>query len=299
MAIEATVAEDFTAYTRMKKEQEPQGHEFKKGAKVSLTQIWKGDLCLIKNEEGKVFNIKKTFLEKNVFDQKVDDDKGRTRRKRANDIPDFADLSAMRPDLEMERGLAPHLSKAVEQSLLSGFRKFLGSRSVATLTVVVLTLAIFLGWRNLQKSRNQTPFGLLAATVIERGALKEPGRFEPSYHQLRLNFDGSKAEARVHNPPWGQRTLILKVPGKKTAILASEQEKRWLSNTELRSVYYDEFIDVGSNGKVDHVIQVLEFRSDSNQLVGAYRKTIRSDPTHESSYRQNVRRILKTLLQSG
>jgi hypothetical protein len=299
VAIEATVTEDFTAYTRMKKGQEPQEHEFKKGAKVSLSQIWKGDLCLIKNEEGKVFNIKKTFLEKNAFDQKVDDDKGKTRRKRAKDIPDFADLSTMRPDLEMERGFAPHLSKAVELSLLSGFRKFLGSRSGATLTVAVLTLAIFLGWRNLQKSRNQTPFGLLAATVIERGALKVPGHFEPSYHQLRLNSNGSKAEARVHDPPWGRRTLTLKMPGKKTAILASEQEARWLSNTELRSVYYDEFIDVGSNGKVDHVILVLEFRSDSNQLVGAYRKTIRPDPAHESSYRQNVRRILKILLQSG
>ena len=299
MAIEATVVEDFTAYTRMKKGQDPQGHEFKKGAKVSLSQIWKGELCLIKNGEGKVFNIKKTFLEKNVFEQKADVDKGKTRRKRANDIPDFADLSAMRPDLEMERGLAPHLSKAVEQSLLSGFRKFLGSRSGATLTVVVLTLAIFMGWRNLQKSRNQTPFGLLAAAVIERGALQEPGPFEPNYYQLRLNFNGFKAEARVHDSPWSRRTLTLKVPGKKTTILASEQEERWLNNTELRSVFYDEYVDIGSNGKVDHVIQVLEFRSDSNQLVGAYRKTIRTDPAHESRYRQNVRRILKILLQSG
>jgi hypothetical protein len=299
VAIEATVTEDFTAFTRMKKGQEPQGHEFKKGAKVSLSQIWKGELCLIKNEEGKVFNIKKTFLEKDVFDQKVDDDKGKTRRKRANDIPDYADLSAMRPDLAMERGLAPHLTKAVEQSLLSGFRKFLGSRSGATLTVVVLVLAIFLGWRNIQKSRNRTPFGLLAAAVIERGALQEPGHFEPSYHQLRLNFDGSKSEAKVHDSPWGRRTLTLKMLGKKTAILASEQEARWLNNKEFRSAYYDEYVDVGSNGKVDQVIQVLEFRSGSNQLVGAYRKTIRPDRAHESRYRQSIRRILKTLLQSG
>lgn len=295
MAIEATVVEEFTALIRMKKDQESEKHEFKKGDTVSLLRAWEGDLCLIQHPEGKVFNIKKAFLNKEVFDKSVDEDKGKTRRKKAGDVPDYSGLSDLRPELEMERGLAPALSQAVESSIARGFLNFFRSKTGATLTVVVVLLAVYLGWQNIQKGRNRTPYGRLAATVLERGALHEPGHFKPSYRSLKLKFDSSEAEAQVRDSVWSRRVLTLKVPGKKNAILANEQEERWLNNSQLRSVYFDEFEDVGSDGKVDKVVRVLEFWSDTNRLVGSYRKTIPYDEAHARRYRQSVQKALLAL----
>ncbi|MFQ5912731.1 MAG: hypothetical protein ACE5JS_06090 [Nitrospinota bacterium] len=295
MAIEANVVEDFAAFTRMKKGQEPEQHDFKKGDKVSLLRAWKGELCLIKHPEGRVFNIKKTYLNKEVFEKGADEDKGKTRRKKSGQVPDYAAISAIRPELEMERGLAPELGKAVERSLEAGLSSFFRSKTGAAITAVIVLLAIYLGWQNFQKGRNRSPSGQLAAAILERGSLHERGHFQASYRSLKFRVDGSEVEGKVRDSIWGQRVLTLKVPGKKTAVLANEQEDRWLNNRQLRSLYFDEFVDVGSDGKVEKVIRVLEFKSDTDRFVAAYRKTIAPDEGHERLYRQNVRRILKAL----
>lgn len=299
MAIEATVEQDFVAYTRMKKGQAPEEHSFKKGDKVSVTRIWTGDLCLIKSAEGKVFNIKKAHLNQKVFEAAQQDDKGKSRRKRSRDVPDYAALSEIRPELDMERGLAPDLGEAVERSLVQGVLRFFRSRSGAAVTAAVAILAIYLTWQNVAKARNDTPYGRLAAAVLERGKLHKPGHLEPSYRSLQLNLDGSQAEARVHDSLWGGRTLTLKVPGPKTAILASEQEDRWLNNKQFRSAYYDEFVDESSDGTVDRVVRVLEFRSDTNRLVAAYRKAVPHSKAHERRYRESVQKIIRSLPGGG
>ncbi len=296
MAIEANVVEDFSALTRAKKGQEPEAHQFKKGDKVSLLQAWKGVLCLIKDKDGKVFNIKKTYLNKEVFEKGADQDKGKTRKKRSGDVPDYAGLSEIRPELAIERGLAPSLSKSVESEIAQGFLGFLRSKTGATITLMVIVLAVYLGWVNLQKNRNRSPYGQLAVAVLEKGTLHEPGHFEPSYRSLTINYNGSKAEALVEDSIWGRRVLKLRVPGKKPAILATEQEKRWKFYDRLRTVYYDEFVDEGSDGKVDKVVQVLEFWSDSDKLIGAYRKPVPEKKAYEQKYQQSVDKIVKSLL---
>jgi hypothetical protein len=295
VAIEANVVEDFSAFTRAKKGQEPEAHQFKKGDKVSLLQAWKGDLCLIKDKEGKVFNIKKTYLNKEVFEKGADQDKGKTRKKRSGDLPDYAGLSEIRPELAIERGLAPSLSKSVESEVVQGLLGFFRSKSGATITLVVVVLAVYLGWINLQKNRNRSPYGQLAVAVLEKGTLHEPGHFEPSYRSLTLDYNGSKVEARVEDSIWSQRILKLRVPGKKPAILATEQEKRWLFYDRLKTVYYDEFVDEGSDGEVDKVLNVLEFWSDSDKLIGAYRKPAPEKNAYEQKYQQSVNKIVKSL----
>ena len=295
MGVDAKVVEDFVAYTRDKKAQDPVEHQFKKGDTVNLSQIWEGELCLIKNPEGKVFNIKKAFLEKEVFEKKAGDEKGKTRRKRSGDIPDFAALSDMRPDLELERGLAPSLAKSVELTFLRNTRRFLRSKTGGGVTVIILILAIYVGWTNFQKSRNDTPSGILARAILEKGRLIKPGHFHPSFHQITLDYDSTRAEARVHDSVWGKRTLTLKLPGKKSSILASDQEDRWLNNSQFHGIYFDEFVDIGSDGQVDEVRKVLEFRSETNILVGAYRKTVYSDAVYEERYKESVRQIVQSL----
>lgn len=59
----AKVKEDFTAYIRMGKDGDPEPVEFSEGEEVTVIQDWEGDLILIQNEDGKVFNIKKALLE--------------------------------------------------------------------------------------------------------------------------------------------------------------------------------------------------------------------------------------------
>jgi hypothetical protein len=102
-------------------------------------------------------------------------------------------------------------------------------------------------------------------------------------------------EARVEDSIWSQRILKLRVPGKKPAILATEQEKRWLFYDRLKTVYYDEFVDEGSDGEVDKVLNVLEFWSDSDKLIGAYRKPAPEKNAYEQKYQQSVNKIVKSL----
>ncbi|MFQ5913784.1 MAG: hypothetical protein ACE5JS_11430 [Nitrospinota bacterium] len=58
-----TVKEDFVAYLRMGKEGEAEPVQFSAGEEVSVVQEWEGELVLIKNEDGKLFNIKKSLIE--------------------------------------------------------------------------------------------------------------------------------------------------------------------------------------------------------------------------------------------
>lgn len=59
----ATVKEDFVAYLRMGKEGEPESVQFSAGDEVTVVQEWEGELVLIKNQDGKLFNIKKALLD--------------------------------------------------------------------------------------------------------------------------------------------------------------------------------------------------------------------------------------------
>ncbi len=294
MGVDAKIVEDFVAYTRDKKGQDPVEHQFKAGDKISLSQIWEGDLCLVKNADGKVFNIKKTLLEKEVFEQKAGKEKGKTRRKRSGEIPDFADLTTMRPELSTERGLTPSLAKLLGLKIGGNTRSFFRSKTGASITSIVLILAIYMGWINFQRSRNSTPFAQLAITVLKKGALIEPGHFKPSFHQLHLDYNNKPVEAKVQDSIWGNRILTLKIPGKKSSILASRQEDLWQNNKQLKSVYFNEYVDVGSNGEIDEIRKVLEFRSGSNILVGSYRKTVSSDATHKKLYQESVQQIVRS-----
>jgi len=58
----ATVKEDFTAFIRMGKDGDAESVEFSAGEEVTVVQDWEGELILIKNDEGKLFNIKKSLL---------------------------------------------------------------------------------------------------------------------------------------------------------------------------------------------------------------------------------------------
>lgn len=294
MGVDAKVVEGFIAYTRDKKGQDPVEHQFKSGDTVSLSQIWEGDFCLVKNDDGKVFNIKKTLLEKGVFEQKAVEKTGKTRRKRSGEIPDFADLATMRPELAMERGLAPSLTKSLGLTIGVKTRSFFRSKTGVGITSLILILAIYMGWINSQKSRNSTPFAQLAMAVLKRGTLIEPGHFKASFHQLHLDYNDKSAEAKVQDSILGNRTLILKIPGIKSSILASSQEDLWLNNKQLQSTYFDEFVDVGSNGQIDEIHKVLEFRSETNVLVGSYRKTVSSNATHKRRYQESVQQIIRS-----
>ncbi|MFQ5692117.1 MAG: hypothetical protein ACE5IM_03620 [Nitrospinota bacterium] len=59
----ATVKEDFVAHIRMGKEGDAEPVEFSSGDEVTVVQEWEGELVLIKNEDGKLFNVKKTLLD--------------------------------------------------------------------------------------------------------------------------------------------------------------------------------------------------------------------------------------------
>lgn len=59
----AKVKEGFTAYIRMGKEGGAEPVEFQAGEDVEIVKVWEGELALIKNSDGKLFNIKKTLLE--------------------------------------------------------------------------------------------------------------------------------------------------------------------------------------------------------------------------------------------
>jgi hypothetical protein len=59
----ATVKEDFTAFIRMGKDGDSEPVEFSAGEEVTVVQDWEGELILIKNDEGKLFNVKKSLLE--------------------------------------------------------------------------------------------------------------------------------------------------------------------------------------------------------------------------------------------
>jgi hypothetical protein len=59
----ATAKEDFTAFIRMGKDGDPEPVEFAEGEEVSIVQEWEGALVLIKNEDGKLFNVKKTLID--------------------------------------------------------------------------------------------------------------------------------------------------------------------------------------------------------------------------------------------
>ena len=59
----ATVKEGFTAYIRMGKDGDPDPVEFSEGEEVSIVQEWEGELVLIKNDDGKLFNVKKSLID--------------------------------------------------------------------------------------------------------------------------------------------------------------------------------------------------------------------------------------------
>jgi len=56
------VKEAFTAYLRMGKEGAAESIEFQSGDEVEIVKEWEGELVLIKNSDGKLFNIKKSLL---------------------------------------------------------------------------------------------------------------------------------------------------------------------------------------------------------------------------------------------
>ena len=58
-----TVKEDFTAYIHMGKDGDPEPVEFAEGEEVSIVQEWEGELVLIKNDDGKLFNVKKILID--------------------------------------------------------------------------------------------------------------------------------------------------------------------------------------------------------------------------------------------
>ncbi len=59
----AKVKEAFSAYLRMGKEGEVETVEFQSGDEVEIVKEWEGELVLIKNGDGKLFNIKKSLLD--------------------------------------------------------------------------------------------------------------------------------------------------------------------------------------------------------------------------------------------
>lgn len=59
----AKVKEAFTAHIRMGKEGAAQPVEFQSGEEVEIVKEWEGELVLIKNSDGKLFNIKKSLLD--------------------------------------------------------------------------------------------------------------------------------------------------------------------------------------------------------------------------------------------
>ncbi len=58
-----TVKEDFVAYIRMGKEGEAEPVEFTAGEDVEIVQEWEGELVLIKKDDGKLFNVKKSLID--------------------------------------------------------------------------------------------------------------------------------------------------------------------------------------------------------------------------------------------
>jgi hypothetical protein len=59
----AKAKEAFSAYLRMGKEGEVETVEFQSGDEVEIVKEWEGELVLIKNGDGKLFNIKKSLLD--------------------------------------------------------------------------------------------------------------------------------------------------------------------------------------------------------------------------------------------
>ena len=295
MAGTATVQENFTAFIRAKKAQPPTPIQFKVGEQVTLLKVWEGDLCLIKNKDGKAFNIRKALLNKEAFEAKGPKEEAKGRRKRSAAVAEVLELSALRPELDMARGMAPPLAEVARLSLAQSVSAFFHSRTGLGLTGVVVLLGIYLGWINLGKMTNETPSGRLAAFVISKGALKKPGHFEPPYYALKVSLDGQEGEVFVWDAPFKKTTLTLKVPGRLAEPLATDQETRWENNSLLSSRVFDEYVDVGADGTVDQFVKVKEFWTDSKKLVGAFRKSLPPEPAHAEGYREAVQKALRGL----
>jgi hypothetical protein len=191
--------------------------------------------------------------------------------------------------------LAPPLAEVARLSLFQTVSAFFHSRAGLGLTGLLVLLAIYVGWINLGKMRNQTPSGRLAAVVISQGTLHSPGLFEPPFYALKVSLDGQEAEVLVWDSPFKKTTLTLKAPGRLAGPLATDQETRWENNPLLSSYVFDEYVDVGADGTVDQFVKVKEFRSDTKKLVGAFRKTLPTEPAHDQGYREAVEKALKAL----
>lgn len=58
----ATVKEGFTAKHQANKNAAVEEVSFAPGEEVQVLKEWKNDACLIKNSDGKVFNVPKRYL---------------------------------------------------------------------------------------------------------------------------------------------------------------------------------------------------------------------------------------------
>ena len=298
MATTATVQENFRAYVRTKKTESPTPVEFKSGEVVNILEVWEGELCLIKNKDGKAFNIRKALLNKDAFETKGPKEEAKGRRKRSTAMAEVMELSVLRPELDRVRGIDSPLGEATRRSLVRTTSAFFHNPVGLGLTAFVVLLGIYLGWINLGKMMNETPSARLAASVISAGTLYEPGHFEPPYYALKVAVDGSEGEVFVENSFYKRIVLTLKVPGHRDQPLATSQEALWESNRFLSSHIYNEYVDVGADGTVDQFVQVKEFRSDTKKLVAAFRRAFPMGAVQAEGYQEAVQQALRALAEA-
>ena len=297
MAKTATVQEDFKAYVRAKKTESPTPVEFKSGEVVNILKVWDGELCLIKNKDGKAFNIRKALLNKDAFEAKGPKEEVKGRRKRSTAMAETMELSVLRPELDMVRGLSSPLGEAARRSLVRTTSAFFHNPVGLGLTALVVLLGIYLGWINLGKMMNETSSARLAASVVSGGTLHEPGHFEPPYYALKVAVNGSEGEVFVENSFYKRTVLTLKVPGHRDQPLATAQEAHWENNPLLSSHIYNEYVDVGADGTVDQFVQVKEFRSDTKKLVAAFRRAFPMGVAQVEGYQEAVQQVLRALAE--
>lgn len=192
----------------------------------------------------------------------------------------YKSLSELRDDLAEQREVKGSEVRKTKSPALVG---------LVAAAALVLIFAIS---NNFSKAMNPSLYAEIGKVAL--------GEHKPTLiaqeHSLSTKIGDMEYSIKVADSVFGPRTLFLKVPTKpfeENLYHEDEQSFSALVNQESRFFYI--FKDENSDGKLDSVLEVREFWSKGNKLLGRYQRTLPPTKELEAVYKNAAERLAKRL----
>lgn len=191
----------------------------------------------------------------------------------------YKPLTVLREDVALPRGVAAGEPAARRSPALIG---------IAAAAVLLFVYAVS---NNFAKGLHTGAAGRLAALAM---AGQKP-TLAGGVYTLEREVDGQKYVIQARDSIFGSRTLHLQVPAKPFESLYHKDERHFAALTNQTSRFYYEFIDQGSDGKLDSALAVREIWSSERRFLGRYQNPTAPTAELQALYQKSAQELAAKL----